>query len=344
MKKKQQKAQGELVFYGPDRQSLPVQDESWPDQSRFPVNLREANVRSMVLPDLRQSVSPLIVTGYASLGTLIDFVDACDASDEIRVLLGHEPFASNRNSYGTRKQTFSDEITEYWSARGVSLSLSAKVVGAIERVKAGVLRVRVAESSQRLHAKIYRGDEAVTLGSSNFTGQGMQGQMEANVRFEKVTDRQRFDESTRIAENYWQLGVDYEEEFMQLLEHLLQVVDWEEGLGKACAELLEGEWAKPLFGDEYFGGAALWPSQSQGIAQALYILSNQGSVLIADATGSGKTKLGVHLVSAIQQQILRSNRLRRGKPILICPPLVKGNWDREIAQSNLSMSAVSHGD
>jgi len=53
--------------------------------------------------------------------------------------------------------------------------------------------------------------------------------------------------------------------------------------GGAGAELLEGEWAKDYLRAEYLPGETdLWPSQ------------RQGSVLVADATGSGKTRSGRH--------------------------------------------------
>ena len=41
----------------------------------------------------------------------------------------------------------------------------------------------MARSRWRLHAKIYIGDDAATLGSSNFTNPGLRGQLEANARF-----------------------------------------------------------------------------------------------------------------------------------------------------------------
>ena len=82
-------------------------------------------------------------------------------------------------------------------------------------------------------------------------------------------------------------------------------------IGRACAELLEGDWARALLHEGYLPGEAeLWPAQRQGIAQALYVLSRQGSVLVADATGSGKTRMGANLVRAIQEQIASSGRLR----------------------------------
>ena len=140
------------------------------------------------------------------------------------------------------------------------------------------------------------------------------------------------------------MSTSFNQQLLELLNQLLRFVTWQEALARACAELLEGEWA-----DEYIGKVLLpeevhlWPSQKQGIAQALYVLSRQGSVLVADATGSGKTRLGAHLIRAIQDQIAGSGRLRRGRAVMVCPPTVKENWEAEARLIDTSIETVSHG-
>src|SRR5688572_27805225 len=67
---------------------------------------------------------------------------------------------------------------------------------------------------------------------------------------------------------------------------------WAEGaLARAAAELLEGEWAAPYL-EAAVVDVDLWPSQRAGIAQALWLVQEVGNVLVADATGSGKTRMG----------------------------------------------------
>ena len=80
-----------------------------------------------------------------------------------------------------------------------------------------------------------------------------------------------------------------------------------------------------------------------GIAQALFILKERGSVLIADTTGSGKTRTGVHLVGAKVHEIAASNRLRRGKALLISPPNVMPDWKKESATASVPLDVYSHG-
>lgn len=329
-------------------------DAEWPSAYRFPLNQDAARVEDIVLQDLNDSERPFIVTGFATLDRLIDFVASADNCDEIRVVLGSEPFDSRQASFSIKGPDVPTEIKEYWLERGISVLLSAKLLTCIERLKKRTLLARyVARSSWRLHAKIYVGDEAATIGSSNFTDPGLRNQLEANARFERSEnaskapakeDHRRYLETKQIAEQFWALGTDYNDQLIELLEQLLRLVPWQEAIARASAELLEADWAKRYLRGEYLpGDASLWPSQRLGIAQALYILKERGSVLIADATGSGKTRTGVHLIGAKIHEIIGSNRLRRGKALLISPPSVTSEWLAESAIASVPLDVFSHG-
>ena len=68
--------------------------------------------------------------------------------------------------------------------RGVSVLLSAQILAALEVLRSGKVDVRISADVRRpVHAKVYKGDGAVTLGSSNFSVAGMEQQVEANARF-----------------------------------------------------------------------------------------------------------------------------------------------------------------
>ncbi|WP_405226808.1 SNF2-related protein [Lentisalinibacter sediminis] len=326
----------------------------WPPAARFPLNHDAARVADTVLRDLAESRRPLIVTGYSTLDRIIDFVATADRCEEIRVLFGTEPFESRRDSFTLADRELPEEIRDYWLERGISVRLSAKLLLTIERLRTGAVRARhLSRGGWRLHAKIYVGDSAAALGSSNFSDSGLRHQLEANVRFECRDDtrdrgareeNRRYQETVDIAEQYWALGRDYNDELIALLEQLLRLVTWQEALARAAAELLEAEWAQRYLRGEYLpGDASLWPSQRSGIAQALYILKERGSVLIADATGSGKTRTGVHLIGAKMHEIIASNRLRRGKVLLICPPAVMEEWQDESARASVHLDVFSHG-
>lgn len=317
----------------------------WPDPERFPLNLDSATVADVVQRDLHAAREPLIVTGYAGLDRVIGLVADCPATTPVRILFGSEPFPSRRESFELVDKNFSKEVESYWLKRGISLLLSAKLIQCIERLKSGRLATRyLGNSGTRLHAKIYCTEEAATVGSSNFTHPGMESQLEANARFTAKNDPARYRDLKTIAENYWQLGRDYNSELIELLDRLLRLVTWAEALARACAELLEGDWAQAYLRGEYLPEEGkLWPSQRQGIAQALYVLTRQGSVLIADATGSGKTRMGVHLIGAVADHNIRTGRMRRGKSLMVCPPAVSSAWEKESLFAGVHMDVYSHG-
>ena len=124
---------------------------------------------------------------------------------------------------------------------------------------------------------------------------------------------------------------------------MLRFVTWQEALARACADLLDGQWAAGYLGATA-GISRLWPSQVAGIAEALWVVENVGSVLIADATGSGKTRMGAHLTRAVRDRLWNTGRVRRDYlTVLVCPPAVEEQWRREAVSCGLTLQTVSHG-
>lgn len=323
----------------------------WPDPDRFPVNRASAKVRPVVWHDLLVSPRPTIVAGYASIAQVIDFVAQWSArhgkagsTDQVRVLFGTEPYPTSRRDFSSSTAGFTEEVKRYWlEERGISLHQSARIVEVLEAIDGGRLGARFLHGTSRLHAKIYIGERAATLGSSNFTAAGLSDQVEVNARFEAEHDRRRYDELVGIADNLWSAASDWTTDLRALLEALLQVVGWREALARACAELLEGEWAEKYLGALPTEVGVLWPSQRAGIAQALWVTRDVGSVLVADATGSGKTRMGAHLVRAVRDRLWSSGRVRRDLCVLVSPPAITTTWKREAFACGLSLDIASHG-
>ena len=144
-----------------------------PDGRRFLLNLDASKVKDIVLPDLKLARSALFVSGYASLDRLIDFVATCPDESRPRVMKGHEPHPSRRETYELTGKSLPLEVQHYWLERGVSLHLSAKLLHFIERLKDGTTAARYLPGNALLHAKIYLGDDATTIGSGNFTESGL---------------------------------------------------------------------------------------------------------------------------------------------------------------------------
>lgn len=319
---------------------------NWPGQERFPVNRGGAHVRPVVWADLQASPHPLIIAGYSSIGELIAFIGEWAArghDGQVRLVVGTEPFTSTKRSFGAPEITFTTEVEDYWLDRGISLRLSAQVVQAIDALDRGEMSARFLHGSSPLHAKVYVGDDAATVGSSNFTNYGLATQIEGNARFTRADDRMRYQELAQVGENYWAVAQPWNTEFRALLENLLKVVTWQEALARACSELLEGEWAARYLAGLHSTEGELWPTQRIGIAQAMWIIENVGSVLVADATGSGKTRMGAQLVRAVRDRLWSTGRVRRDLTVLVCPPGVEDTWRDEAVACGLSINTVSHG-
>ncbi|AFY89296.1 hypothetical protein Chro_3880 [Chroococcidiopsis thermalis PCC 7203] len=191
---------------------------------------------------------------------IVEFLALCHAGlhidakafEEIQLFIGHEPNTIQSSQQRLFQHELSEEVKKYWlQERGISIFLCAKVIVAIELIKSGKVKAKLANTKRPFHAKIFRGDNAITSGSSNFSQSGLIYQLEKNNRYEKNKERKRYEESCQIAESYWRLGRDYNNELIVLLEDLLNVVTWQEALARACAELLEGEWAKRYIPTNY---------------------------------------------------------------------------------------------
>jgi len=321
--------------------------EDLPPQDRFPVNYHNRHVETPVKQDLYASPDPLIITGYTSLSMLIGFLASCREADtpfkRIRIFLGHEPTSSPQQDFRSSRHRFLQEVSDYWLERGISIILCAKVLAVIELIDKSIIQSRISSDANRpVHAKIYQSDQAITIGSSNFSQFGFHSQTEGNVRFSQQEEPQRFAEAKQLAEHIWGLGKNYD--LKGLLQQLLREVTWQEALARACAEVLEGKWAKHyILENSLDEKRVLWPSQEQGIAQAMWVIENVGSVLIADATGSGKTRMAAHLMRSIADHIARTGRRRRDLHTLLCPPGVREAWKQEIRACGLNVTAYSSG-
>jgi len=324
-----------------------LEGRSWPDHERFPVNRAKSRVQSVLWNDIVASENPLLVAGYASIGQMIELLAAWGERDRdgtVRITLGAEPFQTNRVSFRSDDREFTDEAIHFWlEEQSISILHSAKILSVLHLVEHGKVSVRFVHGGERLHAKIYVGVDAGMVGSSNFTFNGLVQQLEANARFERTRDGRRYRELAEIAENYWSAGDDWTEAFRSLLNELLQVVSWREALARSCAELLTGTWAERYLAETNDSSNELWPSQRAGIAEALWVMENVGSVLVADATGSGKTRMGAHLVRAARDRLWSTGRVRRDVTVLVGPPAVMPTWEKEALGIGLTIKTISHG-
>ena len=320
----------------------------WPNNKKFPLNQknRKRSVETIVYNDIISSEDYIIVTGFTSLSNLIDFFGSQDFErlKKIRILIGFEPNVRGRKKY--LKFKLDREIKDYWLKKGLSIMLGGAVINLIDKIDKGVVEFKYKD---KLHAKLYVGDENAILGSSNFSKNGLNFQEEANIRVNEINEEEQYKSIKLIAESYYEDALSYNGKIKELLNNLIQKVTWEEALARAIAEMLEGNWL-----NEYkeiltkLEQKKLWPTQWKGLAQAITILQNQSNVLIADPTGAGKTKLCTSLILALKHWLFEIGKNYRTNSLVICPPLVVPKWEEEfrtlrrIDNSQLSMGLLSH--
>lgn len=74
----------------------------------------------------------------------------------------------------------------------------------------------------------------------------------------------------------------------------------------------------------------------------MWLIDQVGSVLVADATGSGKTRMGAEILRAMVNRLWSRGRVRNHIPVILAPPRVLKNWERDARAINLAVATTSH--
>ncbi|MEQ9375458.1 MAG: SNF2-related protein [Imperialibacter sp.] len=306
---------------------LDFEKPKWPKQSVFPLNVPDQNrkVGNVLEGDLSESTECIIITGFTSLIRIIEWfgTDKFPNLRAIKILLGNDPIVRKRNKYPFGYIDLN--LRDYWIQKGVSLYLGSSVLNVIERIERGDINIKF---KKRAHAKIYVGKHHALLGSSNFSKSGLEDQIEANIR---ESAEGKYEEIKGLAELIYHEGAQHNEEIVSLLKELLADVTWQEALARAIAEVLEGRW----FSDnndffEKLSSKKFWPTQYEGLIEAINILIDKGNVLIADPTGSGKTKMCSAIIISFIYWLWQIGEKFSSNLLIFSPPIVKSNWEQEL--------------
>jgi len=305
---------------------------SWPLQEEFPINndTFDRTIKSVLVKDISASSEYLIVTGFTSLANLIEVFGTNDYEklSQLRVVLGFEPEIINRKKWPSYNLV--TEVKNYWLRQGISIVLGGAILNLIEKIRNKHFDFRLLD---KLHAKIYIGNYHALLGSANFSKNGITKQQEASIRVAAFSDdkeQYQYSQIKQLAENFYDMAEDYNERLIELLNKLLKDVTWQEALARAVAEVTEGEWLKE-YPELYQAviNTELWPTQRMGLAKAMYVIQNQGNVLIADPTGSGKTKLCTALAYTLFHWLLANGKKHVSNALIISPKQIMDNWQKE---------------
>lgn len=316
----------------------PVQPDramQWPAQDRFPLNLKpDRNVQEFIVQDLRASANYLIVSGFTSLNHLVDFFGhekVWADTRTVRLLLGWDPSFAKRKAWAPAEA--GREVKDYWLGRGFWLDQGGAVFRFSEWLQQGRIRVKYARHQ---HAKLYVGDEYAILGSANFSKSGTTTQQEASERVPRPAqtpddgEQPSYYAIRQIAENFYDLAADYDLD--KLLAALFRLVRWPDALARAISALVDDTWYQDLPSlAARLDNLSLWPTQQSGLTQALNILQANHCVLVADPTGSGKTRMVTALQVALQHGLRAQGDETFYESLTVSPPTVLKSWEREKA-------------
>lgn len=320
-------------------------EDAIPAQDDFPINdLRlSRSVYGAIRNDVKNTTKILVVTGFTSLNYLIDFFADTNAypklrqdNESVRILIGFEPIWRERKKW--KRFDLATEIMDYWLEKGVSPAKSGAIIHLIELIKSKRVSFRIKD---KCHAKMYIFDSAAVLGSSNFSQNGLKIQAEANIRLKAGSNNHQYNDAKKLADYFWEQGTDFNDKIVELLHNLVSTVSWEEALSRAVNEILNSNWLKQF--PELFRALRemrIWPTQEEGILRGMQILREQGSLLIADPTGSGKTKMTTALQMTLTQWLWESGDRRLPFPVIICPSIVEDHWRRSLLDMKFNAATI----
>jgi SNF2 family DNA or RNA helicase len=166
------------------------------------------------------------------------------------------------------------------------------------------------------------------VGSSNFTYGGLVKNRELNML---NTDREAIEELVSWFDGQWKSSIDYKETFLSFLKNYITTRTPLEVIAKALFEFYKSNLETSADRKHL---KSLYAHQVLTIRDASMKLEKYGGVLIADATGLGKSRAALQLaLDAIQNG---------RRPLLIAPKSVLDTtWKDEMRSANITLETIS---
>jgi superfamily II DNA or RNA helicase len=166
------------------------------------------------------------------------------------------------------------------------------------------------------------------VGSSNFTYGGLVKNRELNML---NTDREAIEELVAWFDSQWKSSIDYKDTFLSFLKNYITTRTPLEVIAKALFEFYKSNLET---GADRKHLKSLYAHQVLTVRDASMKLEKYGGVLIADATGLGKSRAALQLaLDAIQND---------RRPLLIAPKSVLDTtWKDEMRRANINIESIS---
>ncbi len=276
-----------------------------------------------------------ISTGYFNVqgyGMLRENLESAIERDsfEIRLLLGKEAIVPSEKTFEEYAKQYKESISLKASLEDTDLDQKSmndisSLIKLLERQN-----VQVRQGTRRFnHSKCYiLGDNAVFVGSSNFTAAGMVGNYELNAGLYQPgiskTTREWFD-------RMWDQSKDTKQDLISVLKESKFGVP--PNPHQVYMKLLF-ERFKPLLtkvDERDISSKTLTKFQQDAVRTGLFIVADHGGTIIADATGLGKTNIGI--------EILRQKVLKEGKKVLLIAPaqVLHSMWEEKLKEVDINI-------
>ena len=180
------------------------------------------------------------------------------------------------------------------------------------------------------HSKCYIvGKNTLFIGSSNFTGKGLDGNTELNAG---IYQPLAIDECKKWFEQRWNDSVDIKNELIDTLERSKFGIPAEpfEIYMKILFERFKERLKKPINKSRSSEDLAMF--QQEALQSSIQILADIDGVLIADSTGLGKTNIGI--------EVLHHKQFHENSNIMLIAPsqVLHGMWDGVLKKLNIGIS------
>ena len=174
----------------------------------------------------------------------------------------------------------------------------------------------------------------VITGSSNFSQAGLLGQLEFNV---ELKDSRDVKFALDKFEDLWKDSVDVTDEYIEQAENswIREDITPYELFLKCLYEYFKEEINQDKVDAKALGlppGFMKLQYQLHAVTRAEKIISTYNGVFISDVVGLGKTYIGAMLAKRL-----------RGRKLIICPPVLKENWERVLWEFDVSAKVESLG-
>ena len=268
------------------------------------------------------------IAGYAMLRDSLNSAIQ-DKNFGMRLLLGKQALLPDKTFEEIALESSEDAISLKTKLNDAELSEEAlsNTTSLISLLKRDNMQVRLG-TSRFNHSKCYITDDSVLIGSSNFTEGGLTGNYELNAGLYQpgVSDTTR-----KWFERMWEMSKDAKSELISLLESSKFGIPaspydvYIKMIFEKYRDILTPDRDEPQYNIE------LTAFQKDAVKTAMFIMSEFQGAIISDATGLGKTNMGMEI---LRQKILKENR----RVLLVAPSQVLNTmWNKKLREAGLSV-------